>query len=297
MDPLHRQLLECFTTETTTTNSLDDSNTTASLYSLLTSLSSSSSTLDSLDTDSLTLPTTDRLHSQLAAIAPSTYQRLIETLLAISHSTEAVQAATWPVLTAEDIACRPLLAAAEVQLQRLSSRSVLLATSYVLLLALPSPPIFLANQRLLRRILVLLQSWADKKQQLTIQHKTNNKRSKHGRSKQAMMDEMDVDEDETEEAANEDEPSVQVEVDQLMSEAGEHLVVQLLQAMLRLLSQWSLLPMADIKPSMIDALVAVTRTQAGGTPHTLTRHNYLADPLRSAADVESNPRLLLTGSI
>ena len=268
MDPLHRQLLECFTAETTTTNALDDSITTASLSSILASISSSTSSLEDLETDSLALPATERLHSQLAAIAPATYQRMVDVLAQIGESSEAVQAATWPALTAEDIACRPLLAAAGVQLQRLSSRSLLLASCYAMLLALPSPPVFLASQRILRRILILLQSWAQKKQQLIIQHKTN-KRTKHGKGKRAEVEEMEVDDEEDVDEVAGEEPSVQEEVEQLLSEAGERCVMQLLRAMQRLLSQWSLVPMADLKPTVIDALVAVTRTQAEGTLQTL----------------------------
>ena len=264
MDSLHRQLLDCFTTESTSTNPLDDSTTTASLCTILASLSSSTITLEQLETDCLALPATERLNSQLLAIAPCTYQRLVDVLVAIGESMEAVQAETWAVLTSEDITCRPLLAAAGVQLQRLSSRSLLLATCYVLLLALPSPPVFLANQRILRRVLLLLQNWAQKKQQLTTQHKST-KRVKHGRGKRAEAEEMEVDNEEEAEEVVGEEAGEQEEAEQLMGEAGERLVMQLLQAMQRLLSRWSLLPMADIKPAVIDSLVAVTRTQAEGT--------------------------------
>lgn len=275
LHPLHRQLLECFTTETTTTHTLDDT-TTASLHSILTSLSSSTAILEQLETDCLPLPATNRLHSQLSAIAPATYQRVVDVLREIGESTEAVQAATWPVLTADDIACRPLLAVVAVQLQRLSSRSLLLATCYVRLLSLPSPPVFLADQRILRRILLLLHGWAQKKQQLTLQHKTN-KRTKHGRAARAEAVEEDGEEEEEEEVAGEVAEGQKEEVEQLMGETGDQLVVQLLQAMRLLLSQWSLLPMADIKPTIVDALVAVTQTQADGTLHT--HHIAHAQPL------------------
>ena len=260
---LHRQLLECFHTETSVTSSVDDSNTTASLYSILTSLSFSTS-LEQTDTDSLSSLATTQLQSQVSAIAPSTYQRLVDVLLSIAQAPEAVQADTWPVLTSEDIACRPLVAVASVQLQRLSSRSLLLAACYVSLLALPSPPLFLADQRVLRRTFVLLQSWAQKKQQLSAQQQSS-KRAKQGKGRRAEAEDMEVDDEEEADEVAGEESSVQEEAEQLMGEAGERLVAQLLLAMQRLLSRWSVSQMADIVPSLIDSLVAVTRTQTEGS--------------------------------
>ena len=268
MDPLHCRLVECFTAETSANNPLDDTTTATSLSSILTTLASSPTTLGQLEESTTPLPTTHHLHTLLTAIPPPTYQRLAQVLSAILQAPEPLQAATWAVLEGEDVSCRPLLALMGVQLQRLSTRALLLGTCYVLLLALPSPPVFLANQRILRRILVLLHSWAQQKQQLTLQHKTN-KRTKHSKGKKAAeAEDMELDDDDAEEAAQE-EAGVQEEVEQLMGEAGETLIVQLLQAMQRLLSQWSLLPMTDVQPTLIDALVAVTRTQTEGTPHTL----------------------------
>ena len=251
-----QRLVELFNAETSATNPIDGSTSTSSLSSVLSSLPSS--TLDLIDSNSLPHSTTTSLQSQLRCVPSSTYQHLIDIVNSITAlPTASLHPPPWTVLSPHSITARPLVALLSFQVRHLSAHALMLSSLYFTLLTLPQPPLHLWNESMVRQIFALLAKWATQKQS---GRADVDRKGKKGHRREVEED-SSGDEDDAMEAQGEP------------AGVNDEAVSLPLRSLLSFLSTFSLHSHADVKSTVMEGLIALTRTQsddrAGDTPHSL----------------------------
>ena len=250
---LLQQLVEVFTCETSSNHPVDGSISTSSLSLILSSLTAS--TLDQLDCHALPSSTSALLHSQLRCIPPSTYHQLLSTLTALtSLPSTSLTSPPWTFLSQHAISARPLVALLSLQLHSLTPTSLTLCSIYFTLLCLPNAPLHLWNEEVATKAFTLIARWS------TLHSPHSGPQQPRKKTRQAAQPA-----EEAEEEAEEEEEGQAMEVqgvaDDSPGEVSEHDMQGVLRCLLAALAAFSLLPYPDVKPALLDSLIALTRTQ------------------------------------
>ena len=275
VESLQQQLLESLTTEFASANPLDDATASCSLSSIISSLSSP--TLSLLDSCELDADSAARLRVQLSCIPTACYLSVASTIASISACLSSSPslpsssaASSWTWLNQQGLGTRALvsLLSWQLRLQGLSRRTLVLGSVYLRLLSLPEPPHHAWSEMLMRRLLSLLCLWATRKQEQNFQQ-FNSERSQRQRKRRGRAVKPDVQDGEENDDDRDDEEKAEMALEEedasvLSSAEGEELVAALLSSMRAAFSSFSLQQHADIRPALIDALIAITRTQQQG---------------------------------
>ena len=246
---LLQRLVDLITTETSSTSSSDGSVSTSSLSLIFASLTSS--VLAELDAGTLPAPALSALQSQLRCIPTSTYTQLSDVIGAVSAlPSSSLDTPPWVFLGQHAITARPLVAVLSMQLGHAGAHALVVAALYFALLSLPQPPLYLWNEGLMRKALACMGKWAAKAQlgrdEAAVKGKKGEKRTQEDEE-----DDGAVDDATDEPLAGCDSTSVD----------DEQPICRALQALLSALTSFPLQPYADVKPVLMDALIALTRTQ------------------------------------